>query len=127
MWKTNISSFGISFINIYFQHLQCPDLELSELRGILSSGEYSLLSAHIQNFEKKLLEAHQRGVASILDLIQSLGRLMVEPSHMAPPIVHKSSVIGEYFGYRSYILMLPVLVNTKNSYSQRICECETLG
>ncbi|PNF24685.1 hypothetical protein B7P43_G17552 [Cryptotermes secundus] len=96
MWKTNISSFGISFININFKHLQCPDLELSELRGILSSGEYALLTAHIQNFEKKLLEAHQRGVASILDLIQSLGRLMVEPSHMAPPIVHKSSVIGLY-------------------------------
>jgi hypothetical protein len=79
--------------------LQCPDLELNELRMLLSSKKYTLLTAHIQNFEKKLLEAHQKGVASIPDLIQSLGRVMVEPSHMAPPIVHKSSVIGKYFEY----------------------------
>jgi len=31
-----------------------------------------------------------------------LRRLMVEPSHMVPPIVHKSSVIGKYFGYWLY-------------------------
>lgn len=103
MWKTIISSFGISFININFQHLQCPDLELSELRAILSSGEYALLAPHIVYFEKKLLETGHKGVTSIPDLLQSLGRLMVEPSHMAPPIVHKSSVIGKYFGYSSYI------------------------
>lgn len=84
------------FCMLVLKLIQCPDLELNELRAILSSGAYTLLTTHLQNFEKKLLEAHQKGVASILDLIQSLGRLMVEPSHMAPPIVHKSSVIGLY-------------------------------
>jgi len=82
--------------------LQCPDLELNELRAIISSGKYTLLTTHVQNFDKKLLEILQKGVSSILDLIQSLRRLMVEPSHMVPPIVHKSSVIGKYFGYSLY-------------------------
>jgi hypothetical protein len=68
----------------------------------MSSGKYALLTAHVQNFDKKLTEIIQKGVSSILDLIQSLGRLMVEPSHMVSPIVHKSSVIGKYFGYRLY-------------------------
>jgi hypothetical protein len=66
----------------------------------MSSGKYALLAAHVQNFDKKLVEILQKGVSSVLDLIQSLRRLMVEPSHMVPPIVHKSSVIGKYFGYR---------------------------
>lgn len=76
--------------------IQCPDLELNELRAIMSSGKYALLTAHVQNFDKKLVEILQKGVSSILDLIQSLRRLMVEPSHMVPAIVHKSSVIGLY-------------------------------
>jgi hypothetical protein len=88
---------------INFKYLQCPDLELNELQGILSSGKYTLLTAHVQSFEKKLLELHQKGVGSILDLVQSLGRLMVEPSHMVPPVVHKSSIIGKYFGRMTYI------------------------
>jgi len=68
----------------------------------MSSGKYALLTAHVQNFDKKLVEILQKGVSSVLDLIQSLRRLMVEPSHMVPAIVHKSSVIGKYFGYRLY-------------------------
>lgn len=80
---------------LIFNCLQCPDLELNELQSIMSSGKYTLLTVHIQNFEKKLLELHQKGVGSILDLIQSLRRLIVEPSHIIPPIVHKSSIIGK--------------------------------
>jgi hypothetical protein len=34
----------------------------------LSSGKQLLLTAYIPNFEKKLLEAHQKSVAHILDL-----------------------------------------------------------
>jgi hypothetical protein len=66
----------------------------------MSSGKYALLTAHVQNFDRKLVEIVQKGVSSVLDLVQSLRRLMVEVSHTVAPIVHKSSVIGEYFGYR---------------------------
>ncbi|KAJ9592635.1 hypothetical protein L9F63_015690, partial [Diploptera punctata] len=84
------------FCILVLKLIQCPDLELNELQAMLTSGKYNLLPAHMQSFEKKLMEIYQKGVGSILDLVQSMQRLLVEPSHMVSPVVHKSSIIGLY-------------------------------
>ncbi|PSN35870.1 Anaphase-promoting complex subunit 5 [Blattella germanica] len=84
------------FCTLVLKLIQCPDLELHELQAILTSGNYNLLPLHLQNFNQQLMEIHQNGVGSILDLIQNLSRLIVEPTHMVAPVVHKSSIIGLY-------------------------------
>ncbi|XP_049828082.1 anaphase-promoting complex subunit 5 isoform X1 [Schistocerca gregaria] len=83
------------FCMLILKLIQGPDLELKVFKKLLTEGRYSLLPSLYRSFENELLEIYKKGVGSILDLISSVGRLMLEPSVMMP-IVNKSSVIGLY-------------------------------
>lgn len=76
--------------------LQCPDLELKDLKDLIKDRQYVVLSSHWNKFEEQLLELYTNGVGSLLDLISSLSRLMTEPTVLMP-IVNKSSIIGKYY------------------------------
>lgn len=80
--------FAISVL----KYIQNPDVELKEL---LSSVEPIMHPKTYEQFLKGLKELRDSGVASIMDFLQSLDVLLVEPQPNKTAIVQKSSVLGK--------------------------------
>ncbi|XP_046399843.1 anaphase-promoting complex subunit 5 [Ischnura elegans] len=83
------------FCMLMLKLIQCPDMDLEELLSLLKSGKYALIPAHIENFESQLMGVYRKGVAGLLDIIQNVIHILVEPTELFPG-VNKSSVIGLY-------------------------------
>ncbi|XP_071450203.1 anaphase-promoting complex subunit 5 [Hetaerina americana] len=83
------------FCMLMLKLIQCPDLDLEELLSLLKTGKYALISAHVENFECQLMDVYRKGVAGLLDIIQNVIQILVEPTQLSP-VVNKSSVIGLY-------------------------------
>ncbi|GLG92673.1 Anaphase-promoting complex subunit 5 [Gryllus bimaculatus] len=83
------------FCILVLKLIQCPDLELNELQELLQTDKFQLLPQHLKTFNTQLQQLYDNGVGSVLDLMQNVKQLMVEPSTVLP-VVHKTSVIGLY-------------------------------
>ncbi|XP_015517721.1 anaphase-promoting complex subunit 5 [Neodiprion pinetum] len=77
--------------------IQSPDLDFRNLLNLLHSEEY-VLQRFAQQLEVKLDELYHKGVEGLLDLSESLMRLMDTPlDHcVAHPALNKNSVLGLY-------------------------------
>lgn len=69
-------------------------MELSEFMGLLHSGQYTWLPAHISALKRTLAEINEGGVCAIQTLIHDLNVTVFSDSALLQPVVNKSSIIG---------------------------------
>ncbi|KAG8222193.1 hypothetical protein J437_LFUL001285 [Ladona fulva] len=86
----------IDFCMLMLKLIQCPDIDLEELLSLLKSGKYSIVPAHIENFEAELMDLYRKGVIGLMDIAQNIFHIFMEQPHHLPVLINKSSIIGLY-------------------------------
>lgn len=80
---------------IITDYFQSPDMEFNALLNILYSPEY-ILHRFAHQLEVQLNVLKGKGVEGLLDLFDSVGRLMKPTIDLALPALNKNSVLGLY-------------------------------
>lgn len=73
--------------------IQSPDISLSDLAELLISNEFVLYESLMRKFENTIYNISKIGVRFLLDIVDSIGRLVVPSERFV--LVGKSSVIGK--------------------------------
>lgn len=66
--------------------IQSPDMEYEELIALLESGKYNILPEMIESFKQEVQNLLKRDVGSIMDTLNNVERIPVEPNTYEPLI-----------------------------------------
>ncbi|KAL3285340.1 hypothetical protein HHI36_019448 [Cryptolaemus montrouzieri] len=99
--ETLLCKYLRDFCVLLVKLMQSPDLELAELWNLLISPSYTVPESLKTSFKQDVREVKENGIGSLLDIIDSLNRVMAvndtDPiSSSNKHIVSKTSVVGYY-------------------------------
>lgn len=98
--ETTKTRYRRDFCVLILKLLQSPDLTLDELHTILISPQYNVHPQIITSFNDVLLDLATNGSGSLLDIIDSLNRIMTFNDNSIVPgietsyFISKNSVVG---------------------------------
>ncbi|KAG5897864.1 hypothetical protein JTB14_024896 [Gonioctena quinquepunctata] len=85
------------FCVLMLRLLQSPDLPHLELRNLFTSKKYSIPQVLIETFNQDLANLNSQGVGNLLDIVDSLEKIMNradDPTNSS--VIAKSSIVGYY-------------------------------
>ncbi|CAH1119671.1 unnamed protein product [Phaedon cochleariae] len=84
------------FCVLILRLLQSPEIPLLELYNLLTSNKYHIPQSLFESFDTTLVNLNTQGVGSLLDVTESLQKIINRPDDPLNTIIAKSSIIGYY-------------------------------